>query len=101
MNDSIIDDEARFDSANAAGYAAMWGGDPAYDLPPRRRGDGYMFYNYSEEGDDPTFLRKFLGAIARSIKSCEWRPDDHEEHDAEDLRALKDHVTDQLAALTT
>ena len=50
-------------------YSAFWGADPVYDKPPRERGDGYLFYNFSEEGHDPEFLRKFIPAIERTMKT--------------------------------
>jgi L-alanine-DL-glutamate epimerase-like enolase superfamily enzyme len=80
-------------------YAALWGCDPVYDQWPRQRGDGYKFYNYSVQQDDPEFLRQFIPAIDRTIKSVEMNPDVHEPHDVEDLLALRDHVEDRLAGL--
>lgn len=80
-------------------YAALWGCDPVYDQPPRERGDGYKFYNYAVEGDDPEFLRAFIPAIDRTIKGVEMNPDVHEPHDVEDLLALREHVESQLASL--
>jgi hypothetical protein len=93
-------DENRFEDMDPASYAAMWGCDPVYDLPPRNRGDGYLFYNYSDEGDDPEFLERFLGAIDRTIASCELSPDSHEPYDVEDLEALKRHVQAELGELS-
>ncbi len=49
------------------GYAALWGGDPVYDKPPMQYGDGYLFYNFSVEGYDKKFLKKFIPAIDRCI----------------------------------
>ncbi len=50
-------------------YAAFWGADPCYDKPPRNHGDGYLFYNFADEGHDPDFLRKFIPAIERTMKT--------------------------------
>ncbi len=46
------------DAASPEEYAALWGCDPCYDREPRRPGDGYLFYNFAVEQDDPKFLRK-------------------------------------------
>lgn len=50
-------------------FAAQWGCDPQYDTLPNERGDGYLFYNFGVEGNDPTFLEKFIPAIERTIES--------------------------------
>jgi hypothetical protein len=49
-------------------YAAFWGCDPEYDREPRLPGDGYMFYNFAVEYNDPDFLRRFIPAIERTIQ---------------------------------
>lgn len=72
-------------------YAALWGCDPQYDRSPRQRGDGYLFYNYAVEGDF-NFLRRFLGAIDRTIQGL--HPGDA---DKDNLEALREHVEEQLA----
>jgi len=52
-------------------YASLWGGDPVYDNPPRQRGDGYLFYNFSSENVRRTreFLDQFAAAIERTVLS--------------------------------
>lgn len=85
-----------FDELSPEEYAALWGCDPAYDRAPRQRGDGYKFYNYSVEQDDPDFLREFIPAIDRTIQCVESNPDNYEAHDLDDLHALRDHVESQL-----
>jgi hypothetical protein len=72
-------------------YAALWGCDPQDDRPPRQPGDGYLFYNYAVEGD-PDFLRRFLGAIDRTIRGL--RPSGA---DRENLETLREYVQEQLA----
>jgi hypothetical protein len=54
-------------------YAAQWGCDPCYDKPPRKRGDGYYFYNFSVEGNNLVFLQEFVGAIERTIQGLDKR----------------------------
>jgi hypothetical protein len=49
-------------------FAALWGCDPCYDREPRMPGDGYLFYNFAVEKDDPEFLRKFIPALERTIE---------------------------------
>jgi hypothetical protein len=48
-------------------YAAQWGGDPVYDTPPGKPGDGYMFYNFGSPKHErtPRYLVKFMAAIER------------------------------------
>jgi hypothetical protein len=76
-------------------YAAMWGCDPAYDKEPRKRGDGYLFYNY---GGDPMFqkfpksLLDFIGAIDRTLKTAAGK-------DQKGLMKLRQYVQKQLQAL--
>jgi hypothetical protein len=80
-------------------YAALWGCDPQYDRPPRDWGDGYLFYNYSVEQSDPDFLRRFLGAIDRTIDGLDPADSDYETN-KENLEALRENVEEQLGALT-
>ena len=39
-------------------FSAQWGADPVYMHAPNLPGDGYLFYNFSVEQDDPDFLRQ-------------------------------------------
>ena len=76
-------------------YAAFWGCDPVYDRSPRQRGDGYLFYNFAVEQDDPDFLRTFIPAIERTIRCVEVEGTSEENQaDLEDLLA---YVKDLLA----
>jgi hypothetical protein len=79
-------------------YAALWGCDPQYDRPPRQRGDGYLFYNYAVEQDDPEFLRRFLGAIGRTVEGLDPNDTDHETN-KHNLEALREYMQEQLAVL--
>lgn len=85
-------------------YAAQWGGDPVYDKAPRLRGDGYLFYNFSVEGNDPEFLKKFLPAIERTIEGEEagWPNDPHpgkpRKADVKALKRLKAEVQRRIDA---
>jgi hypothetical protein len=76
----------------ASGYAALWGGDPCYDSPPRLHGDGYLFYNFAVEGNNPEFRVQFLPAIDRTIKERNQRGGRGTKADVEDLELLKAHV---------
>ena len=64
LNDKIDDED----------FAALFGCDPVYDQPPRQRGDGYLFYNFAVEGEDPDFLQRFIPAIERTIKDPRFTP---------------------------
>ena len=75
-------------------YAAYWGCDPVYDRPPRNPGDGYCFYNFAVEQDDPEFLRKFIPAIERTIKCVE--AEGGKEEDQADLEDLLEYVKELL-----
>jgi hypothetical protein len=75
-------------------YAALWGCDPVYDRPPREAGDGYLFYNFAVERDDPDFLRKFIPAIERTIECVEV--EGTSEEDMGDLEDLLDYVKELL-----
>lgn len=89
------------DLMTAEEYAVLWGCDPCYDHPPRERGDGYLFYNFSEEGNDPDFLRRFIPAIDRTIEECKMPDTDPdkagEPDDVEALEALKAVCEQRLA----
>ena len=50
------------------------GADPVYMHAPNLPGDGYLFYNFSVEQDDPDFLRQFVPAIERTIQFVEQNP---------------------------
>jgi hypothetical protein len=84
---------------SAEEYAVLWGCDPQYDRPPRQPGDGYMFYNFAVEQDDPDFLRRFLGAIGRTIDGLDPADAEHETN-KDNLEALREYVEEQLAALS-
>jgi hypothetical protein len=71
---------------NYADYAAQWGCDPVYDKAPRLPGDGYLFYNFAIEMDDPVFRAKFIPAIERTISGC------NDENDVEELNDLLEYV---------
>ena len=76
-------------------YAAQWGCDPVYDRPPRQRGDGYHFYNFAIEQNDPEFLRTFIPAIERTIRCVEVEGGSKE--DQADLEDLLEYVKELLA----
>ena len=76
-------------------YAALWGCDPCYDRAPRQHGDGYLFYNFAVEGNDPAFLRKFLPAIGRTLRDKTLQG-----NDVERLEELRNEVYDRLARLS-
>jgi hypothetical protein len=63
------------DGLNAEEYASQWGGDPVYDRPPRQRGDGYLFYNFSSECVPRTreWLDQFAAAIERTMQSIKFQ----------------------------
>jgi len=73
-------------------FASWWGCDPCYDSPPRQRGDGYYFYNFSVEGDNVEFLQKFVGAIERTIKGLDKR----RRKDLWDLQDLLEEVNTRI-----
>jgi hypothetical protein len=73
-------------------YAAWWGCDPCYDSAPRQRGDGYLFYNFNVEGSDVEFLKKFVGAIERTIKGLDKR----RKKDRRELEELLDEVNTRI-----
>lgn len=67
-------------------FAAQWGCDPCYCQPPCLPGDGYLFYNFSVEQDDPKFLREFIPAIQRMMQFAT------EADDKADLQVFLDYV---------
>jgi hypothetical protein len=75
-------------------YASLWGCDPVYDRPPRLPGDGYLFYNFTVEQNDPDFLRKFIPAIVRTIECVEVEGTSDENQ--ADLEDLLDYVKELL-----
>lgn len=82
-------------------YAAQWGCDPCYDRHPRKRGDGYLFYNFSSEHQPRTveWLKEFSAAIGRTIRECKIRPEFFQTKDIPDLRRLRKHVRDMISRL--
>jgi len=76
-------------------YAAQWGCDPVYDRLPRKPGDGYLFYNFAVEQNDPKFLRRFIPAIERTIQCIEV--EGARQEDQADLEDLLAYVKDLLA----
>lgn len=86
-------------------YAALWGCDPSYDRWPRHRGDGYLFYNYGSEREDPEFLKNFILAINRTIRDVYNRGlhdgelSDEAADDIINLRVLQNHCKRQLRIL--
>ena len=83
-----------FEDFGPEDYAALWGCDPVYDRPPRERGDGYLFYNFAVEKNDPDFLQKFIPAIKRTIECVEV--EGTSEEDLVDLKDLLDYVKELL-----
>ena len=81
-------------------FSAQWGADPVYMKAPNLPGDGYLFYNFSVEQDDPDFLRQFIPAIERTIQFVEQNPNRFppEDEDAVDLQVFLDYVETLLAA---
>jgi len=73
---------------SAEEYAASWGCDPCYDRPPRKRGDGYYFYNFGSKLQKRTreWLVQFADAIKRTIKGLK------EGNDKNGLRSLHLYV---------
>jgi len=80
-------------------FAAQWGGDPVYMRAPNLPGDGYLFYNFSVEQDDPNFLRQFIPAIERTIQFVEQNPNRFPpaNEDAADLEDFLEYVKGLLA----
>ena len=80
---------------SAADYSVGWGCDPSYDLPPRKRGDGELFYQFANKASDKKYLHKLMDAICRTAKSVEINENYGEEDRAkqlEELRIFKWHV---------
>jgi hypothetical protein len=80
-------------------YTAQWGCDPVYDRPPRLRGDGYLFYNFSVEGYDKEFLVKFIPAVTRTIKAVRADPTKYDTDELKNLKALKTECRRRLNAV--
>jgi hypothetical protein len=78
-------------------FAAQWGADPVYMHAPNLPNDGYMFYNFAVEQNDPDFLRQFGPAIERTILFVERNPSRFSHDDVDDLHEFLDYVR-QLAA---
>ncbi len=66
---------------------------------PNLPGDGYLFYNFSVEQDDPDFLRQFIPAIERTIQFVEQNPNRFPpaNEDAADLEDFLQYVKGLLA----
>ena len=79
-------------------FAAQWGADPQYMHEPNLPGDGYKFYNFSVEQNDPVFLHEFVPAIERTIMFVEQNPDRFENDDAADLDDFLEYVKALAAA---
>ena len=95
-----MDDQPIFDSnpdASPEEYAAFWGCDPAYDRGERQPGDGYLFYNFAVEGNDPDFLRRFIPAIERTIAQVKREWPMFTADDEPDLELLLEYVQGLLA----
>ena len=75
-------------------FSAQWGADPVYMHAPNLPGDGYLFYNFSVEQDDPDFLRQFVPAIERTIQFVEQNPNRFppKNEDAADLQEFLEYV---------
>jgi hypothetical protein len=83
-------------------FSAQWGADPVYMRAPNLPGDGYLFYNFAVEQDDPDFLRQFIPAIERTIQFVELNlnrfPPKNE--DAADLEDFLEYVKALASAET-
>jgi hypothetical protein len=81
-------------------YTALWGCDPIYDTPPNKPGDGYLFYNFSVEQNDPEFLKDFIPAVERTIQRVEQSLatdcSQYEQNDLDDLQELLEYVQSLL-----
>ena len=73
-------------------FAAQWGADPVYMRTPNLPGDGYLFYNFAVEQDDPEFLKQFIPAIGRTIQYAEQNPSGFSTDDIADLYDFLDYV---------
>lgn len=82
------DEDVRYEHLTPSEFAAGWGSDKYPHT---------MFYNYSEEQNDPKFLREFLPVIDQTIASI--KNDSGREKDVEDLEEFKVDVEAQLAEL--
>jgi hypothetical protein len=70
-------------------FAAQWGADPCYVREPNLPGDGYLFYNFAAEQDDPEFRRTFIPAIERTIEFAKLKC---EPADVDDLQEFLGRV---------
>jgi hypothetical protein len=75
-------------------FSAQWGADPVYMHAPNLPGDGYLFYNFSVEQNDPEFLRQFIPAIERTIQFVEQNPKRFppKNEDVADMEEFLDYV---------
>lgn len=72
-------------------YASMWGCEPAYDQFPNEKGDGCLFYNFSnvanlEPAKKVAFYENFMPAIERTIKGVELKPEMYDVNDVFELK---------------
>lgn len=92
----MLETKVRINGMTPVDYAAQWGCDPAYDKPPRRKGDGYLFYNFGSEHPTPERVTRFLGAIDRTIAARQQAVDvlgkDEAATDVANLTALREYV---------
>ena len=83
-------------------WAALWGCDPCYDKAPRLPGDGYMFYNFSVEGNDKAFLKLFLPAVKRTLQEIhlrkvdKWYSASEKQRDIERMGEMEAEVSRRL-----
>jgi hypothetical protein len=73
-------------------FAAQWGCDPAYDRAPRKPGDGYLFYNFAVEKNDPEFLAQFIPAIERTIQLVQGNESNYDVDDLDNLQELLEYA---------
>lgn len=86
----ITDGEER--EVSVAEYLGFWGGDPVYDKPPLKPGDGYVFYNYEMSGNNFDYLKlKLLPALKRQLL-CGMT-----DHDKQQFETIKAFVEQKIA----
>jgi hypothetical protein len=80
-------------------YATLWGGEEEYDRTPNLPGDGNMFYRFGniKASEDKAFLKKFIGAIERTLTAIDIKPQAYQPEDKSMLTDLLGHVKDLLA----
>lgn len=78
-------------SMSPYGYSALWGCEEIYDKPPRKKGDGNLFYNFSSQSSKYE-LKQLVGAIERTIEQVKDSRYVYERRDVEDLTKLKKWV---------